>query len=200
LKPKPQFSREIHPLLQRRWSPRAFSARPVEEATLLTLLEAARWAASANNEQPWRFIYATKAQGERYAMLFDCLNEWNQAWVHSAPALIMTLVRTHFEKNGRQNRWALHDLVLAVGNLTAQASALDLYVHSMGGFSIEKARELFRLPSDVEPVTMIAAGYLGDPEQLPDSLKVRELAQQQRKPLEELIFGEISAKNDVLVD
>ena len=188
MKPKPQFSREIHPLLQQRWSPRAFSAQPVEEAKLLTLIEAARWAASANNEQPWRFIYAAKGQSEHYNKLFDCLNEWNQAWAQSAPALIMTLVKTHFEKNGRPNPWALHDLGLAVGNLTAQASALNLYVHSMAGFSAEKAREMFNLPPGLDPVTMIAVGYLGDPEQLSDSLKARELAQQQRKPLEELVY------------
>jgi nitroreductase len=189
LKPKPQFSREIHPLLQQRWSPRAFSAQPVEEAKLLTLIEAARWAASASNEQPWRFIYGAKTQGERYTKLFECLSEWNQGWAHSAPVLIMTLVKTHFEKNGRPNPWARHDLGLAVGNLTAQASALDLYVHHMGGFSAEKARELFNLPTDLDPVTMIAVGYLGDPAQLSISHKASELAQQQRKPLEELIFG-----------
>jgi nitroreductase len=189
LKPKPQFSHDLHPLLQRRWSPRAFSAQPVEEETLLTLLEAARWAASANNVQPWRFIYAAKEQGERYSKLFDCLTERNQLWAKSAPVLIMTLVKTHFEHNGQPNRWALHDLGLAVGNLTTQASALDLYVHNMAGFSAEKARELFNLPPDVEPVTMIAVGYLGDAEQLPEPHRERELAQQQRKPLSELILN-----------
>ncbi len=188
MKPQPQFSHELHPLLQRRWSPRAFSPQPVAEEQLLTLLEAARWAASANNEQPWRFIYAAKEQSERYSRLFDCLNESNRIWAATAPALIMTLVKTHFEKSGRPNRWALHDLGLAIGNLTTQASALDLYVHNMGGFSAEKGRQLFDLPADVEPVTMIAVGYLGDPEQLPEPLKGRELAQRQRKPLEELIF------------
>jgi nitroreductase len=189
LKPKPQFAYDLHPLLQRRWSPRAFSARPVDGETVLTLLEAARWAASANNEQPWRFIYAAKEQGERYNKLFDCLNEWNQVWAKGAPALIMTLVKTHFEKNDRPNKWALHDLGLAVGNLTTQASALDLYVHNMAGFSTEKARELFSLPPDVEPVTMIAVGYLGDPDQLPEQLKQRELAQQQRKSIAELTLS-----------
>jgi nitroreductase len=188
LKPKPQFSHELHPLLQRRWSPRAFSAQPVEEEKLLTLLEAARWAASANNVQPWRFIYAAKEQVERYSKLFECLNERNQSWAKNAPALIMTLVKTHFEQSGQPNKWALHDLGLAVGNLTTQASALDLYVHNMAGFSVERARELFNLPPGLDPVTMIAVGYLGDPEQLSESHKARELAQQERKPLEELIF------------
>jgi nitroreductase len=189
LKPKPQFSHELHPLLQRRWSPRAFSAQPVEEEKLLTLLEAARWAASANNVQPWRFIYAAKEQDERYSKLFECLNERNQFWAKGAPALIMTLVKTHFEQGGQPNKWALHDLGLAVGNLTVQASALDLYVHNIAGFSAEKARELFNLPPDVEPVTMIAVGYLGDAEHLAEPLKERELAQQQRKPLAELTLS-----------
>jgi nitroreductase len=188
MKPKPQFSYDLHPLLQRRWSPRAFSPQPVAEEDLLTLLEAARWAASANNEQPWRFIYAAKEQGEHYNKLFACLNERNQSWAQSAPALIMTLIKTHFERNDQPNKWALHDLGLAVGNLTTQASALDLYVHNMAGFSIERAQELFNLPPGVEPVTMIAVGYLGDPEQLPEPFKQRELAQQQRKPLSELIL------------
>ena len=189
MKPKPQFSLDLHPLLQRRWSPRAFSAQPVEEEKLLTLLEAARWAASANNEQPWRFIYAAKEHGERYDKLFACLNERNQLWAISAPALIMTLVTTHFDGSDRPNKWALHDLGLAVGNLTTQASALDLYVHNMAGFSVDKARELFNLPANVEPVTMIAVGYLGDAEQLPEPFKERELAQQQRKPIAELILS-----------
>ena len=100
----------------------------------------------------------------------------------------MTLVKTHFEKSGRPNKWALHDLGLAIGNLTTQASALDLYVHNMGGFSAEKGRQLFDLAADVEPVTMIAVGYLGDPDQLPERLKERELAQQQRRTLQELIL------------
>jgi nitroreductase len=189
LKPRPDFAKELHPLLQRRWSPRAFSARPIDDEAVLTLLEAARWAASAMNEQPWRFIYAAKTQGERYAKLLDCLAKSNQAWAAAAPVLIMTLVKTRFSAADRPNKWALHDLGLAVGNLTTQASALDLYVHNMGGFSAEKARQHFDLPADVEPVTMIAVGYLGDPEQLPEPVKQRELAQQQRRPIEDLILG-----------
>ncbi len=189
MKPQPQFSHDVHEFIRRRWSPRAFSSRPVDEKTVLTLLEAGRWAASANNEQPWRFIYALKGNDERYRKLFDCLFEGNQAWAASAPVLIMTLVKTHYEASGKPNKYAQHDLGLAIGNLTTQASALGLYVHNMGGFSAEKARELFNLPADVEPVTMIAVGHLGDPEQLPEPFKQRELAQQQRKPLAELILG-----------
>ncbi len=188
MKPQPDFAHPVHELIQKRWSPRAFAARPVEDEKIMALFEAARWAASGGNEQPWRFIYATPAQAERFSKLFACLSESNQVWASAAPVLILTLVKTHNARTGRPNKYAWHDLGLAVGNLTAQASALDLYVHQMGGFSADKARELFALPADIEPVTMIAAGYLGDPDQLPDSLKERELAQQQRKPLAELIL------------
>lgn len=188
MKPRPHFAHPVHELIQKRWSPRAFSSQPVEQEKVMALLEAARWAASSANEQPWRFICATKEQAERYDRLFECLNEGNQVWAKAAPVLIMTLVKTQLERNNKPNRWALHDLGLAIGNLTTQASALDLYVHSMGGFSVEKARQLFNLPSEIEPATMIAVGYLGAPDQLPAGLKEREMAEQQRKALDELIL------------
>lgn len=189
MKPQPQVSHDVHALIRGRWSPRAFSGEPVAEETVLALLEAARWAASANNEQPWRFIYAAKEQGERYSKLFQCLGDWNKGWATTAPVLIMTLVKPLFEKSQEPNKWALHDLGLAVGNLTTQASTMGLFVHNMGGFSLKRARLLFELPPDVEPVTMIAVGYLGDPEQLAEEYRASELRQQQRKPLEELLLG-----------
>jgi nitroreductase len=114
--------------------------------------------------------------------------EGNRAWAATAPVLILTLAKTHNSRTNQPNRYAWHDVGLAVGNLTAQASALDLYVHNMAGFSAEKARQLFDLPPDIEPVTMIAVGYLGDPELLPEPLKERELAHRQRKTLDELIL------------
>ncbi len=192
MKPRPQSSHDVLDLILQRWSPRAFSSEPVDEETILTLLEAARWAASANNEQPWRFIWAAKdekEQEERYAKLFECLGDWNKGWAVTAPVLIMTLVTPLFEASQQPNKWALHDLGLAIGNLTTQATALGLYVHNMGGFSSKRARALFDLPADVEPVTMIAVGYLGDPEQLAEAYRESELRQQQRKPLEALLLG-----------
>jgi nitroreductase len=188
MKPQPRIEHPVHDLIRKRWSPRAFSDQPIARESVLALFEAARWAASANNEQPWRFIYAAKGEDERYSKLFDCLGEYNQVWAASAPVLILTLVKTHFSGSDRPNKWALHDLGLALGNLTIQAAALDLYGHNMGGFSAEKAKQHFNLPDGIEPVTMIAVGYLGDPEQLPEPLKERELAQQQRKSIEELLF------------
>ncbi len=189
MKPQPHFDHPVHELIRKRWSPRAFAARPVEGDKILSLFEAARWAASGGNEQPWRFIYAAREQAERYGKLFECLSEGNQAWAKTAPVLILTLVRTHSARSGRPNKYAWHDLGLATGNLTVQAAALDLYVHPMGGFSAEKARQLFDLSPEIEPVTMIAVGYLGDPDDLPENLKERELAQQRRLPLDELILA-----------
>lgn len=153
----------------------------------MRLFEAARWAASCMNEQPWRFIYATQEQPAQHGRLFDCLVPANQEWVKTAPLLVMTLIRTVYD-NGKPNRWAMHDLGLAVGNLTTQATAMGLYVHNMAGFSVEKARQTFGLAPEIEPVTMIAIGYLGDPAQLNARLREREEAVQERKPLTELIM------------
>jgi nitroreductase len=186
MKPRPKYNYPVLDLLQKRWSPRAFSSKPIDRNTVLTLFEAARWAASAMNEQPWRFIYATAEEPEKHKKLVQCLIEGNRIWAQSAPLLIMTLVRTNFLKSNQPNKWALHDLGLSIGNLTAQASALDLYVHNMAGFSTDTAQRLFAIPAEYEPVTMIAAGFLGSEEQLPESLKAREIAVQERKPLNEL--------------
>jgi nitroreductase len=188
MKPRPQYNFPVLDLLQKRWSPRAFSPKPLDRNTVLTLFEAARWAASAMNEQPWRFIYATADESEKHKNLVQCLIEGNRIWAQSAPLLIMTLARTNFFKNNQPNKWAVHDLGLSIGNLTAQASALDLYVHNMAGFSSDTARQLFAIPAEYEPVTMIAAGYLGSEEQLPEPLRAREIAVQERKPLDELFL------------
>lgn len=188
MKPQPHFAHDVHELIRKRWSPRVFAARPVDEETILTLLEAARWAASSGNGQPWRFIYAAQADADRFGKLFDCLNEGNQEWAGAAPVLILALAKTRSERSGRPNRWALYDLGLAIGNLTTQATALDLYVRNMAGFSAERARQHFALPDDIEPVVMIAAGYLGDLDQLPEEIKQRELAPRERRPLAELIL------------
>ena len=189
MKPEPAFLYSIHPLLRKRWSPRAFATQPIEEEKIHLLFEAARWAASAMNEQPWRFIYAVKEDSDQYNRLFECLNDGNKIWAKSAPMLILTIVKTQFEKNNKPNRWAFHDLGLAIGNLTTQASAMDLYVHNMAGFSIEKAKESFSLPGDLDPLTMIAVGYIGDQSLLPEDLRKRELEQQKRKLPEEIILA-----------
>src|SRR3954463_6876732 len=151
----------IHDLLRRRWSPRAFSDRPVEREKLLSVLEAARWAPSSNNEQPWHYLVARKEEPEEFARLLACLVEKNQSWAKAAPVLMLSVASTVFERKGHPNRHALHDAGQAVACLTVEATALGLFVHQMAGFSIDKARETYALPQTTEPVAPIALGYPG---------------------------------------
>lgn len=188
MKARPDYQYPLHELIEKRWNPRAFSEQMLSPEQALTLLEAARWSASCNNEQPWRFIWSLRDSSELYNKLFDCLMPGNQGWAAAAPFLMLTLVQTEFTATGKPNRWAAHDLGLAIGNLTTQATAMDLYVHNMGGFSVEKAREHFSLPENLEPMTMIVIGHLGEPGMLSEYNQKRELELQQRKPLAELIL------------
>ncbi|CUS32573.1 nitroreductase family protein [Candidatus Nitrospira nitrificans] len=179
----------IHDLLLRRWSPRAFDERPVESHMLWSLFEAARWAPSSNNEQPWRFIVATKRDHEmEWKRLFDCLAEGNRVWVIRAPVLILSIASLNFEDDGKPNRHAFHDTGLAVENLVLQATASGLVAHQMAGFDVEKARVDLKIPSGYEPVAMIAVGYPGDPAVLPERLRERELRPRSRRPIGESTF------------
>ena len=178
----------IHEVLRFRWSPRAFSERAVEREKLLCVLEAARWAPSSNNEQPWHFVVATKDEPEEFARLLSCLVERNQTWAKAAPVLMLSVASTVFSRNGKPNRHALHDVGQAVADLTAQATALDLYVHQMAGFSADAARQTYNLPPTTEPVAAIALGYLGDPSSLPEDLRQREAVPSARKPVGEFVF------------
>ena len=179
----------IHGLLRRRWSPRAFSSRPVEPDTLRSLLEAARWAPSSYNEQPWSFIVATKEDEAEYARLLSCLVEGNIQWAQHAPVLMVSVAKLHFDENGERNRHALHDVGQAVANLIVQATALGLVVHQMAGIFPEKVRALYGVPEQYEPVAGIALGYPGDPQSLTEGLRQRELAPRVRKPLTEFVFS-----------
>ena len=178
----------IHPAIQQRWSPRAFAPHPVEPEKLLSLLEAARWAPSSGNGQPWHFIVG--AQGTAtHARLVETLREGNLPWAAQAPVLMLSVAQT-ITASGRIATHALYDVGLAVANLTVQATAFDLFVHQMGGFYPEKARALFAIPEGFEPVTMLAIGYLGAPETLDERLRERELAPRTRRPLSEFVFEE----------
>lgn len=180
---------EIHPLLRERWSPRAFSSKLVTRDLLLKLMEAARWAASTFNEQPWRFVVATKQDPEDFAKALSCLVDGNQTWAKHAPVLILTFVKETFTHNDKPNRNADHDLGLAVGNLTTQASAEGLVVHQMGGILLDRIREVYGVPEGFHPATAIAVGYQGDPDSLEDEgLRKSELAARTRKPLEQMVF------------
>jgi len=179
----------IHELIRRRWSPRAFSDQPVEPDKLLSLFEAARWAASSSNEQPWAFLFATKQDPKNFEAMVGVLVEFNRSWADKAAALILTLAHTQFEKDGRPNRHAFYDVGQAAANLALQATALDLRVHPMAGFDVEAARERFDVPAGWEPVSMIALGYPGNLDSLTEKLREREIAPRQRKPLETFVFS-----------
>jgi nitroreductase len=179
----------IHELIRHRWSPRAFSNRLVEPEKLLSILEAARWAPSCFNEQPWSFVLATRENPTEYEHLASCLSESNQRWAPKAPVLMLSVAKLFFEKSEKENRLAFHDVGLAVENLIIQAMSLGLIVHQMGGFSVEKARELCGVPERYQPVAMIAIGYAGDPEVLPEDLQQKEWAPRGRKLLSEFVFA-----------
>lgn len=177
----------IHDLLQRRWSPRAFSERMVESDTLRSLFEAARWAPSSNNEQPWHFIVGTRDDPSGYDRLFACLKEGNKKWAFRAPVLMLSVARLNFEDEGTPNRHAWHDTGMAAISLSLQATALGLIAHQMAGFDVDKARADLGIPAGFEPVAMIAVGYPGDPAILDERLRQRELAPRERKPIREFV-------------
>jgi nitroreductase len=179
----------IHELLTKRWSPYAFADRAVSDQDLRSLFEAARWAASSYNEQPWRYIVATKANAAEFERLLSCLIEANQAWAKAAPVLALGCTSLNFALNGKPNAAAIHDLGLASASLTFEATVRGLDVHQMIGILPDKAREVYRIPQDVQPLTGLAIGYAGDPAALPEKLRERDLAPRKRKALAEFVFG-----------
>jgi len=178
----------ILPILADRWSPYGFEDRPVSEADLRSLFEAARWAASSYNEQPWYYLVATKQDSAEFGRLLSCLLEANQAWAKAAPVLALGIVSLRFSRNNQDNRAAVHDLGLAAGNLLAEATTRGLSVHQMIGILPDKAREVYQIPQHFEAWTAMAIGYKADPAKLPDALRERDLAPRQRKPLNKFVF------------
>jgi nitroreductase len=188
LKKTATTSAPIHSLIGERWSPRAFADRPVEPEKLRSLFEAARWAASSYNGQPWNFIVATKNDPENYQKVLECFIEFNQGWAKNAPVLALSVAKLKFDHNGEINRHAFHDVGQAAATLAIQAEELGLAVHQMAGILPEKAREIFAIPEGYEAVTGIVIGYPGEPHTLPDHLKERELEPRARKPLDSFVF------------
>lgn len=180
-----------HPILKvlaDRWSPYGFEDRPVSEADLRSLFEAARWAASSYNEQPWNYLVATRENAVEFGRLLACLVEANQAWARSAPVLALSVVSLRFAENKKDNRAAVHDLGLAAGNLVVEATARGLSVHQMIGILPDKAREVYQIPEHFEAWTAMAIGYKADPATLSDALKQRDLTPRQRKRLSKFVF------------
>jgi nitroreductase len=180
---------DIHPHLAGRWSPRAFSGESLTDADLLPLFEAARWAPSGSNEQPWRFIVARHDQPEAFSRIFECLSESNRRWAGSAGALVIA-VAARTNSRGRDNAFARYDVGQAVAQLTLQATAAGLFVHQMGGFSADAAREAFTIPADFDPVVALAVGRPGDPATLAEVDRERDLATRSRRELAQIVFNE----------
>lgn len=189
----------ISELIAERWSTYAFDDRPVPEADLRSLFEAARWAPSSYNEQPWSYIVATRDNPEQFQRLLSCLVDVNQVWAKAAPVLVLGVVSLRLARNAKDNRAAVHDLGLATGNLVLEATARGLFVHQMIGILPDRAREIYGIPEGYEAWTGIAIGYRGDPTNLPDPLRDRERTPRQRKPLSEFVFNGKWGNSSLLV-
>jgi nitroreductase len=179
----------IQPWIAERWSPYAFADRPVPEDDLRSVFEAARWSASSYNEQPWRYIVATKADIAEHERLLSCLVEGNRAWARAAPVLALGCTSLTLALTGQPNAAAEHDLGLASANLSLEATARGLAVHQMIGILPDRARELYRIPDGFRPLTGLAIGYAAGPEARPEKLRGRDLAPRTRRPLAETVFG-----------
>ena len=178
----------IHELLHRRWSPLSFDDRPVPQEMLYRLFEAARWAASSYNEQPWTYIVGRRSEEpEQFEKLASVLVPGN-AWAHGAPVLALSVAKNTFTQNGAPNRVALHDVGAASASLTFEATYLGIFVHQMSGFDVPRAREIFAIPEGFEPVAMLAIGFGGDPDKLEENLRNRERSDRTRKPVSEIAF------------
>ena len=176
----------VHALIGERYSPRAFTDRDISDEELQLMLEAARFAPSSLNEQPWRFLVVRKGR-EGHAEMLAAMNASNRIWADKAPVLMLTLTRPRLIRNEIENTHAWHDLGLAVMQLTIQATAIGIGVHQLGGFDPQKARELFNIPPEFDLVTMLVIGFPGDPDQLPEKLRERELRRSVRRPLAETV-------------
>ena len=187
-KKAPQMS-GVLPVFHERWSPRSFAEREVSQETLAKVFEAARWAASSSNEQPWRYIVGLRGT-ETHKRIYEALMPGNQKWAGKAPVLILATAAKNFAKNGSPNRFALHDLGAASSYLVLEAAALGLAAHQMAGYDEAKAREQLGIPEDYLVGSAMALGYQDDPESLGDaSLVERELAPRTRKPLSEIAYS-----------
>lgn len=182
------MTKNILDIIQKRWSPYSLSPEYIENEKIKILIAAAGMAPSANNEQPWLFVYTTRENREKFSDFLEFLTESNRVWAQNAYALIISIARLNSSYNGKPNRYAFHDTGMAVGNLLTQASSMDLFVHQMAGYSIEKIREYFNLRDDTEPVAVMAVGYLGDGKNIPQELLQRDEKRRPRKLLHEFSF------------
>jgi len=179
----------VHELIQNRWSPRAFSDKQVPQEVLRSLFEAARWAPSSNNEQPWAYIVATKDDAENFEKSLGALVEFNANWAKKAPVLVIAVAELAFAKNNAPNRNAQYDVGAASLQLSIEATARGLVVHQMAGFDPETAKESYNIPQGWEPIAAMAIGYPGDASSLPEPLQSREKAPRSRKRIREFVMS-----------
>jgi len=179
----------VYDFIAERWSPRAFSDKPVAPDVLQSLFEAARWAPSSSNEQPWAYIVATKTDAENFAKLVSVLVPFNVTWAQHAAVLALAVAELSFAKNGTPNRNAQYDVGAASAWLTVEAISRGLFVHQMAGYDHDKARQVFGIPAGWEPIAAMAIGYPGDPDSLPQPLRDREVAPRIRKPISEFVMS-----------
>jgi len=173
--------------IRKRWSIRSFAETPVADDNVKILFEAARWSASSMNEQPWKFLYAHKADAEAFHRFFDCLVPGNREWCKDAAVLVLSLAKKQFNSNGKPNRHAMHDVGAANSTLLIQAAELDIYGHMLGGFDMQKTIDTFQLDDQWEVACFIALGYADAPDRLEEPFKTREVTPRQRKPLNEVV-------------
>jgi len=170
---------KVHKLITDRWSPRAFDKRTVDFDKIQLLFEAAKWAPSARNAQPWRFIFATNEMSD-YKVLIDLMSEANQSWATTAPLLVMPLAQVISTYKNRPNRLAFYETGMAVGNLLTQATAMGLMVHQLSGYDEERAKEILVIPTRYEPMSILAIGYKGEPAKLPSDVAAWEKRERTR--------------------
>jgi nitroreductase len=178
----------IHGLLRTRWSPSVYDPRPMPPEDLRSLLEAARWAPSSFNEQPWHYLVALRQDADEFKRLLSCLVEANQTWAQHASALAVTVARQTFTRNGKPNLMAAHDVGLASAQLTVEATSRGMVVHQMGGILPDRVRELYAVPEGFQPLTALAIGYEGDPARAAEELRDRDAGPRIRKPQQEFVF------------
>jgi len=179
----------VNDLIRNRWSPRAFADKPVPAEVLRSLFEAARWAPSSNNEQPWAYIVATKDNQENFEKSLGALVEFNANWAKKAPVLVIAVAELAFAKNKAPNRNAQYDVGAASLQLSLEATARGLVVHQMAGFDPETAKEVYDIPEGWEPIAAMAIGYPGDASSLPEPYQTREKAPRTRKPIREFVMS-----------
>lgn len=176
--------------MEKRWSPYRFTPKVVEDEKVVQCLNAARWAASSYNDQPWHFIVAKREDKAAFDKALGCLLEANQGWAKNAGVLMLTVIRTTFQQNNKPNRVALHDLGAAAAHMALQAAEEGLQIHQMAGVNLSQVRLAYEIPDGFEPQTAIAIGYVDTSEPAADDpLAKRDAGERTRRSLDQFVFA-----------